>query len=425
MLEINVLRDEPRKVKQDLVRRGMDHMLPLVDEAADADFRWRKLKKETDSLRHAHNELTDRIKLEKASGNDISHLISIAKENPIRIKSNESGMAELESRLKHILMRLPNILHPSVPKGSSEKDNVVERSWGTPLRGESEPSHHGELAVSLKVADFERAVRMSGSGFYFLKGDLALMDMALQSLAVRMLSERGYELIIPPLIMMRKPYEGATDLSDFENVMYRIEGHDSYLIATSEHPMAAMRMGEIIEPDELPLRLCGVSPCFRKEIGKHGLDERGLFRVHQFNKVEQFVYCKKEDSWDIHEQLISNAEDYMKELAIPYQVVNVCTADMGTVAAKKYDLEGYSPRQDKFIELVSCSNCTSYQAARLGIRTRAKDGTEPVHTLNSTMVATSRTLRLILENYQGPDGSVEIPKALRPYMLGKKEIIPP
>jgi seryl-tRNA synthetase len=217
----------------------------------------------------------------------------------------------------------------------------------------------------------------------------------------------------------RKSYEEVTDLNDFENVMYKIDGDDAYLIATSEHPIAAMFQDEIFEEKDLPIRLAGLSPCFRREIGSHGLDTKGLFRVHQFFKVEQFVYCKPEQSWEIHEELRENAEDVFKQLKLPYRVVNICTGDIGTVAAKKYDIEAWMPRENAYREVVSCSNCTAYQATRLNIKVRdSKDfeSKQYVHTLNSTAIATSRAMRAILENYQQKDGSVEIPEVLRPYM---------
>jgi seryl-tRNA synthetase len=224
--------------------------------------------------------------------------------------------------------------------------------------------------------------------------------------------------------MINRPsYEGVTDLEDFEKVMYKIEGDDSYLIATSEHPLGAMHKDEIFEEKDLPLRLAGISPCFRREIGAHGLDTKGLFRVHQFTKVEQFVFCKPEDSWRIHDELLSNAEEVFQNLEIPYRVVNICTGDIGTVAAKKYDIEAWMPREKEYREVVSCSNCTSYQAVRLNIRVRDKsefESKQNVHTLNSTAIATSRVMRAILENYQCKDGSVEIPRVLRPYINDKE-----
>ncbi|MBD3388872.1 MAG: serine--tRNA ligase [Candidatus Altiarchaeales archaeon] len=420
MLELSFIRENAEVVEADLRKRGDEEKLKWVRELLEKDERWRVLKREADELRSSRNQLTAKVKDAKGRGEDASKLIEEAKAIPGRIREKEDEMAGLRERVDHYLMRLPNVLHESVPVGASDEDNVVVREWGEKREFGFDLKDHGRAAVDLGVADFERAVKISGSGFYFLRGDLALLDVALQRYAIDLLIDRGYTLVEPPLMMRRKPYEGVTDLADFENVMYKVEDDDLYLIATSEHPLAAMHMDEVL--DGLPLKYAGVSPCFRREIGKHGLDERGLFRVHQFNKIEQFVFCRPEDSWDFHEQLIANAEDLMQGLKIPYHVVNVCTGDIGAVAAKKYDLEGWSPREGKHIELMSCSNCTSYQAARLKIRHRAKDGNQLVHTLNSTMVATSRALRLILENYQEEDGSVAIPDVLRPYMNGRKRL---
>ncbi|MFH0862146.1 MAG: serine--tRNA ligase [Candidatus Altiarchaeota archaeon] len=420
MLELSFIRENPQIVEADLKKRGNPERQKWFADLLEQDRLWRSLKRESDELRASRNALTKMIQAAKTAKKDVSALIQEAKDIPQKIKDKEARMDEIRAKVDHYLMRLPNVLHEGVPVGHSDADNVVVREWGKKKAFDFELKHHGQLAADLGIADFERAVKIAGAGFYFLKGDLALLDLALQNLAVGMLVKKGYTLIYPPYMMRRKPYEGVTDLADFENVMYRCADDDLYMIATSEHPMAAMHMDEVLE--DIPLKYAGMSACFRREIGKHGLDERGLFRVHQFNKIEQFIFCKPEDSWTFHEELIANAEELMKALEIPYHIVNVCTGDIGTVAAKKYDLEGWSPREAKYIELMSCSNCTSYQATRLNIRYRDGNENRHLHTLNSTMVATSRALRLILENYQRKDGSVEIPLALRPYMGGKTEI---
>jgi seryl-tRNA synthetase len=420
MLELTFVRDHPEAVEADLRKRGDPERLKWLADLLEKDKSWRALKREADDLRASRNTLTKRVQEAKAKKQDASAIINEAKDIPGRIRDVEARMDAARASMDGILMRLPNVLHESVPAGGSDADNAVVREWGARRAYDFELKHHGQLAADLGLADFERAVKISGAGFYFLKGDLALMDMALQQHAVSMLVERGYTLVEPPFMMRRKPYEGVTDLADFEGVMYRAADEDLYLIATSEHPMAAMHMDEVV--DGLPVKYAGISACFRREIGKHGLDERGLFRVHQFNKIEQFIFCRPDDSWGFHEELIKNAEDFVKSLDIPYRVVNVCTGDIGTVAAKKYDLEGWSPREGKYIELMSCSNCTSYQAARLNIRYRDGGENRYLHTLNSTMVATSRMLRLILENYQRKDGGVEIPKALRQHMGGRGEL---
>ena len=272
--------------------------------------------------------------------------------------------------------------------------------------------------------DLARGAKVTGSRFYFLQGDLARLEMALQSYSANFLMERGYTLVQPPLMMNREAYEGVTDLGDFETVMYGIEPDKYYLIATSEHPLTAMRMDEIIEPSELPIKLVGVSSCFRREVGAHGLSDRGIWRVHQFTKIEQIVICKPDDSWEHHEELLTNAVELWDSLGLHYRVVNICTGDMGTVASKKYDLEAWLPGANAYKEVVSCSNCTDYQANRLRMRYRTAEGNSAVHTLNSTAVATSRALVAIMEQYQNEDGTVRVPDVLVPHMGGQKILKP-
>ena len=325
-------------------------------------------------------------------------------------------------------MSIPNILHESVPYGVGEEDNVVVKEWGGKPDFDFDIHSHVDLLETLDIGDIPRAARIAGSRFYYLKNELVLLDIAMQQMALEMLVKRGYTPIYPPFMMRREPYEGVTDLANFENVMYKIEGEDLYLIATSEHPMAGMYMGEVLEPTDLPLKLAGVSACFRKEAGSHGKDTKGIFRVHQFNKVEQFVFSLPEESWGIHEELIKNEEDFVQALKLPYRIVNTCTGEIGIVAAKKYDLEFWFPGQQMYREGGSCSNCTAYQATRLNIKYRLKKGgTEKAypHTLNSTLMANPRTMVAIIENYQKEDGSVEIPKALQKYLpSGMREIVP-
>jgi seryl-tRNA synthetase len=276
-----------------------------------------------------------------------------------------------------------------------------------------------EIGLGLDIVDIERAGKIAGARFFYLKREGVLLDLALRSFALREMLRKGYMPIEPPFLMRREPYEGVVALSDFEDVLYKIENEDLYLIATSEHPMAAMFMNETLKAEDLPLKMAGISTNFRKEAGAHGKDTRGIFRTHQFNKIEQFVFCKPEESWKIHEQLLCNAEELVQKLGLPYRVVNVCTSDIGTVAAKKYDVEAWMPAQNAYREIVSCSNCTDYQARRLKIKYREKEGEPPkgfLHTLNSTAIATGRTIVAILENYQQEDGSVIVPEALREYM---------
>jgi seryl-tRNA synthetase len=276
--------------------------------------------------------------------------------------------------------------------------------------------------IDLDLVDLDRAAKVSGARFYYMKNEAVLLELALERFAMDLLREKGFAIIEPPFMIKREPYEGVTSLADFEDTLYKIEGEDLYLIATSEHPMGAMFMNEILPAETLPLKYAGISPCFRKEAGAHGKDTKGIFRVHQFNKIEQFIFCKPEDSWKLHEELLANAEGIYQKLGIPYRIVNICTGDIGTVAAKKYDIEAWMPVQKMFREVVSCSNCTDYQSRRLNVRYREKTGekSEFVHTLNSTAIATQRTIVAIIENYQQSDGSLKVPKALVPYM-GKTE----
>jgi seryl-tRNA synthetase len=419
MLDIRFVRASPEIIKADLRKRNDPEKIAWVDDLLLKDARSRELKVDTDVLRQRRNTIARDINAAKKAGQDAALLLAEAAALPGKIKANDTEQEEIKTAIRNYLMRLPNILHDSVPVGKDDSENTLVKKVGTPRTAAFEIKNHGQLASEHGWADFERATKTSGAGFYFLKGNLALLDMSLQRYAIDLLARKGYTPIIPPYMINRSSYEGVTDLGDFEKVMYKIDGDDAYLIATSEHPIGAMYQDEIFDEKDLPLKLAGISPCFRREIGAHGLDTKGLFRVHQFTKVEQFIYCMPEDSWQFHEELLANAEEIFQGLGLPYRVVNICTGDIGTVAAKKYDIEAWMPRENAYKEVVSCSNCTTYQAVRLNIKVRDKSDFESkqhVHTLNSTAVATSRVIRAILENYQQEDGSVVIPGALRPYM---------
>ncbi|MFA5398109.1 MAG: serine--tRNA ligase [Methanogenium sp.] len=425
MLELKFIRNNPDVVRADLTKRGDAEKLAWIDDLLEKDIKAREMQIEINAMRNRRNIISREIKEAKKAKQDVTALLEEAKTLPAKIKDDEVTLDEINQKLRFYQMRIPNILHESVPVGCDDSENVEAKTWGEPRVPSFELKNHGELAVEKGLADFERAAKISGAGFYMLKGNLALLDLALQRFALDLLCKRSYTPVIPPYMMNRAAYEGVTDLADFENVMYGIDGEDEFLIATSEHPMAAMYMDEIFEEKELPLRFAGVSPCFRREIGSHGLDTRGLFRVHQFNKVEQFIYCKPENSWELLEELLKNAEDIFQMLGLPYRVVDICTGDIGTVAAKKYDIEVWMPRENTYRELVSCSNCTAYQSVRLNIRVRDAHDFETktfVHTLNSTAIATTRAIRAIMENYQEEDGTVVIPEALRPYMNGAETL---
>ncbi|TXT54122.1 MAG: Serine--tRNA ligase [Candidatus Thorarchaeota archaeon] len=428
MIHIKFIREYPDMIKKDLRKRRDFAKLEDFERLLDLDERVRALKREIQDLRTQRNKLSREVGKIKKSGGDASSIIDRVNKVNEDIKLTEDEAEKLENELLEIQMSIPNLLHESVPYGEDEEDNVVVREWGGRPTFDFDIQSHVDLLEPLDIADIPRAARIAGSRFYYLKNELVLVDLAMQQMALQILVKKGYTPIYPPFMMRREPYEGVTDLADFGDVMYKIEDEDLYLIATAEHPMAAMYMGEIFEPTELPIKLAGVSACFRKEAGSHGKDTKGIFRVHQFNKVEQFVFSHPDDSWKIHEELLKNEEEFFQALKIPYRVVNVCTGDIGIVASKKYDLEAWFPGQERYREVGSCSNCTSYQAVRLGIKYRIeKGGTEKdyLHTLNNTMMANPRTIVAIMENYQREDGSIEIPKALHKFLpAGMKEIVP-
>jgi seryl-tRNA synthetase len=399
----------------------------MLDALIDFDGKWRQSLTKLNELRHERKLITTEIAALKKKGKDATEEIAKGKAMDAEITMLEKQVSEYEEKVRYYLMRIPNLLHESVPFGKDEKDNVPVRTWGEIPKFDFPIKDHIDLGLSLDIMDIERAGKIAGARFFYLKNDGVLLDMALMNFALQEMVKKGYKPIEPPFLMRRKPYEGVVALSDFEDVLYKIEDEDLYLIATSEHPMAAMFMDEVLRADELPLKLVGVSTNFRKEAGAHGKDTRGIFRTHQFNKIEQFVFCKPEASWKIHEELLKNAEDLVQKLGLPYRVVNCCTGDIGTVAAKKYDIEAWMPAQNAYREIISCSNCTDYQARRLNIRYREKEGEPPkgfVHTLNSSAIATGRTIVAILENYQQEDGSVVVPEVLRKYMGGIAKIEP-
>ncbi len=422
MLELKLIRENPNIIKKDLEKRQDREKMKWVDDLIAKDKEYRTLLQLNQDLRHKRNIITEEINQLRKQGKDIKEKIKEAKELPNKIKAIEEKIAHLKNKITYYLMRLPNILDKNVPIGKDETENKELRKYGKEPKFDFELKTHGEIIEKLGLADFEQASKVSGKGFYYLIGDLALMEQALQRFAIDFLTKKHYTLIEPPLMLRRKPYEGVTDLKDFETMMYKIQDEDSYLIATSEHSIAALFANKIFEEKELPLKFCGISTCFRKEIGSHGIDEKGLFRVHQFNKIEQFIFCKPENSEKFHEELIDNAEKIFQKLKLPYRITNICTGDIGIVAAKKYDLEAYMPREKTYKEVVSCSNCTSYQAVRLNIKYKKQENKEYIHTLNSTAVATGRALRAIIENYQQKDGTIKVPTVLQPYTNGIKVI---
>ena len=423
MIDIEIFRTNPEIVRQDLKKRRELEKLRWVDEIIEKDKEWRAGLLRLQDLQHTRNTLSLQINEFKKAGKDIAPVIAQVKAIPQQIDQQQRRCNELSQSVEERIRKLPNITHESVPYGKDTTENVTVRTWGKPRSYNFPLKNHAEVAEAIGVADFDRSAKISGKGFYFISGGLAQLNQALLRFAIDALIKKGYRLLEPPFMIRREPYSGVTDLADFENVMYKIEDEDAYLIATSEHPICAYFMNETIDEDLLPLKFAGISPCFRKEVGAHGIDEKGLFRTHQFWKVEQFIFCRPEDSWKLHDEMIKAAESLFQHLDIPHRVVNICTGDLGTVAAKKYDIDAWMPRSKEYKEVVSGSNCTEWQSRRLNIRYGKEGGQKRyVHTINCTAIATSRAMVAILENYQNADGSVTIPKVLRPYMNGMKVI---
>ncbi len=425
MLDIKLIREQPDMVRGNLAKRNSPECLQMLQDLINLDKDWRQNLTKLNDLRHDRKEVTIEIAKLKKAKQDAAAQVAKAQEVDARITVMEKEVAAQEAKTRDYLLKLPNLLEDSVPIGVDSNDNVTIKTWGTPRQFTFPVKNHIDLAIPLGQIDMERAGKVSGSRFFYLKHEVAMLDAALMSFAMEELTQRGYTPVIPPYLMSREAYEGVTALADFADVLYKIEGEDLYLIATSEHPMAAMYMNETIKLDDLPIKLAGFSTCFRKEAGAHGKDTRGIFRTHQFNKIEQFIFCKPEDSPKLHEELLENAELLLQKLELPYRIVNVCTGDIGTVAAKKYDIEAWMPAQNGYREVVSCSNCTDYQARRLGIKYREKEGAPPMgplHTLNSTAIATGRTIVALIENNQNEDGTINIPQALRKYMGNREKI---
>jgi seryl-tRNA synthetase len=423
MLDMKFVRENPDLVRGYLSKRRVE--FPL-DELLELDIRRRKLIVELQDLRHQRNVCSDQVAVMKAKKQDPSKLIAEMRDVSAKISNDDQGLRKTEEALHHLQLGLPNVVHESVPDCIGDENSAEVRRWGTPRPMEFPVKDHIDLGMYLDIIDTEKGAKVAGARFYYLKGDLVRLNFALIQFALEFGQKKGYTVMQPPFMLRKEIMEGAVDLSAFEDSIYKLDGEDLYLLTTSEHALLAYHADEILEGGRLPIRYLGVSPCFRKEAGAHGRDTKGIFRVHQFEKVEQFVFARPEDSWPEHERLISTAEEFFQQLGLPYRVVNICSGDLGAPAAKKYDLEVWLPGQGMYREAVSCSNCTDWQARRLSIRFRDKMGDEPrlVHTLNSTLVATSRALIAIMENFQNSDGSFDIPRPLQDFMGDKERIRP-
>jgi seryl-tRNA synthetase len=422
MIDLKLLKENPQVIKEMLKKRNLDFP---IDELINLDKKRRELIVQVQEIKHKKNNLANSIAIKKKNKHDPKAELEEMRIVGMKIVSLEEEKATIELKFRRLIMMLPNIIDKSVPIGNNETDNlVIKREEDGKKRFGFKPKDHIDIATNLDLIDLERASKISGSRFYFLKNELVMMNQALIHFALDFLSERGYILAQPPYMIKKNAMEGAVILGDFEDVIYKVEGEDLYMIGTSEHAMASMHMDEILDGKKLPIRYAGISPCFRKEAGAHGKDMKGIFRVHQFEKVEQFVYSRPEYSYKEHDTMLTVTEKFYELLGIPYRIVLLCSAEVGKVSAKTYDIEAWMPGQNAHREIGSCSNCTDYQSRRLSIRFRDKTNEETrlVHTLNSTLVATERTLVTIMENNQTSKGTVEVPDVLQKYMGDMKEI---
>ena len=422
MLDPRILKENPEAVREMLKKRNMtdfplDELIMLHKLRGDLIIK-------TQQLRRQKNLLSETIASKKKSKQDASFELGEMKQVSALLDQTESDAIQIEGKFNQLMMTLPNLLNEMVPVGKDEHDNMIVSQNGSIIRPNFSLKDHIDIATTLDLVDLDRAAKVSGARFYFLKNELVKLNQALVNFALDFLSEHNYTLIQPPYMIRKEPMVGSIILNDFEDVIYKIEEEDLYMIGTSEHAIASMHMDEILEGMKLPIKYAGFSSCFRKEAGAHGRDMKGIFRVHQFEKVEQFIYCRPDESRREHERMLALSEEFFKQLGIPYRVMLLCSGDTGKISSKTYDIEGWMAGQNAYREIVSCSNCLDYQARRLGIRFRDKTNEETrlVHTLNSTLVATERTMVAILETFQTSKGTVEIPKALQKYMGGLEEI---
>jgi seryl-tRNA synthetase len=415
MLDPKLLRDNPDKIRNMLEARAVN--FPL-DELISLDKERRDLIVKTDEFRKKRNEVSLEIARKKKAKEDASELINQMQAVSDNLNRLEQDQIKTEEKFTKLSLTLPNMLHESVPIGKDETANKEIKKWGSIPTFDFQIKDHIDLMQNLDLVDLERAAKVSGARFYYLKNQLVRLNQALLQFALDFLSEKNYMPIQTPFLINRHAMEGAIIAQDFEDVIYKVEGEDLYLIGTSEHAVASMHTDEIIDGKRLPLRYAGVSTCFRKEAGAHGRDQKGIFRVHQFEKVEQFVFTKPEDSWQEHERMLSIAEEFYQKIGIPYRVMLLSSGDLGKISAKTYDIEAWMAGQKNYREIVSCSNCLEFQARRLKIRFRDRTDEQPqyLHSLNSTLVATTRTMVSIIENFQTKDGHVLVPKILQKYV---------
>lgn len=421
MLDPKLIKEKSQVIRDMLKARNIDFDL---DTLIEFDQKRREFILKTDELRKKKNQVALEISQKKKAGKDVSSILSEMKKVSTKLSKLESEQESVENAYSKLALTIPNLIHESVPIGIDENANKEIKKWGKRPNFDFKINDHIGISENLDLIDLERAAKVAGARFYYLKNDLVRLNQSLIHYGLDFLAKKEYSLVQPPYMINRKSMEGAVIADDFEEVIYKIEDEDLYMIGTSEHAMAAMRTKEILEGKEIPLRYAGVSPCFRKEAGAHGRDQKGIFRVHQFDKIEQFVFSRPENSWKEHEKMLAIAEEFYQNLEIPHRVMLLSSGDMGKVSAKTYDIEAWMAGQNAYREIVSCSNCLDYQARRLKIRFREKtnEDTQYLHTLNSTLIATTRVMVSIMENFQTKDGHIRIPSVLQNYMGNQKEI---
>ena len=414
MLDPKIIRDKPELIKQMLKDRAVEFDF---EKMLELNKTRKEMMMQSDELKQKRNQMSVKIGSEKKAGNDASELLREMGEISKKLDDLESLRKTVDENYHNLSFSIPNLVHDSVPKGADESFNKQVRTWGEIPKFDFEVKDHIDLGLELDIVDIERASKTAGARFYYLKDGLVKLGQSLTAFALDFVSNKNYNLIQPPYMINRQSMEGAVIADDFEDVIYKVQDEDLFLIGTSEHAIASMYYDEILEGSKIPLRYASISPCFRREAGAHGKDQKGIFRVHQFEKIEQFIFCRPEESWEEHEKMIKNTEEFYQQLEIPYRLMLLSSGDMGKVSAKTYDIEAWMAGQNAYREIVSCSNCIDYQSRRLKIRFREKsnEDTKYIHTLNSTLVAIERTMVAILENNQTKDGHVEIPKILQKY----------
>ena len=424
MLDIKFVRNNPDTVKENIKKKFQDEKLPLVDEVIELDKRNREIKQEVEALRADKNKISKQIGAYMAQGKkeEAEELKKQVEANAGRTAELSQEEKEVEEKIKKIMMIIPNIIDPSVPVGKDDSENVELERFGEPVVPDYEIPYHTEIMEKFSGIDLESAGKVAGNGFYYLMGDIARLHSAVISYARDFMINRGFTYCVPPFMIRSNVVTGVMSFAEMDAMMYKIEGEDLYLIGTSEHSMIGKFIDTMLPEETLPRTLTSYSPCFRKEKGAHGIEERGVYRIHQFEKQEMIVVCKPEESMEWYEKLWKNTVDFFRTLDIPVRTLECCSGDLADLKVKSCDVEAWSPRQKKYFEVGSCSNLGDAQARRLGIRVKGKDGKYFAHTLNNTVVAPPRMLIAFLENNLQADGSVRIPEALQPYMGGMKEI---